>query len=175
MSTERTPRQIRLLTALLLFGTFVFGTVAGAGLTLWTRGAPPPPPPRPAPFLPGPPGALKLTPEQEAKARVITDHYRPELEAVWRESMPKVKAINEKMENELRAVLTPEQQKALDEMKAHRPPPPPGGPMGGPPPHGGPGGPPPGGPGGPPPGGPGEPPPWPPGFAPPPPPPGNPQ
>jgi Spy/CpxP family protein refolding chaperone len=164
MSTEPSPRQVRLLTVLLLFGTFVLGAVAGAGLTRWTS-LPPPHSPRPAPFLPGPPGALRLTPEQEAKARAITDRYRPELEAVWRESMPKVKAINEKMEQELREVLTPEQQKALDEMKAHRPPPP-GGPMGGPPPHG----PPPGGPGAPPPGGP---PPWPPGFAPPPP-PGNP-
>lgn len=169
MNTEPSPRQVRLLTVVLLFGTFVLGAVAGAGLTVWTR-LPPPHPPRPAPFLPGPPGALKLTPEQEAKARAITDRYRPELEAVWRESMPKVKAINEKMEQELREVLTPEQRKTLDEMKAHRLPPPlPGGPMGGPPPHG----PPPGGPGAPLPGG--GPPPWPPGFAPPPPPPGNPQ
>jgi hypothetical protein len=163
MSTERTPRQIRLLTALLLFGTFVFGAIAGAGLTRWTSFTPPPLL-RPAPFLPGPPGALKLTTEQEAKARAITDRYRPELEAVWRESMPKVRAINEKMEKELREVLTSEQQKTLDEMKAHRPPLPHGGPMGpGGHPHGGPGGPLPGGP-----------PPWPPGFPPPPPPTGSP-
>jgi hypothetical protein len=164
MSIERTPRQIRLLTALLLFGTFVLGAVAGAGLTRWTRFAPPPP--RHAPFLPGPLGALKLTPEQEAKARIITDRYRPELDVVWRESMPKVKVIIEKMEKELREVLTPEQQKTLDEIKTHLPPL--GSPMGpgGPPPHAGP-------PGGPHPGGPppGDPPPWPPGFAPPPPPP----
>jgi Spy/CpxP family protein refolding chaperone len=159
---ERTPRQVRLMTVLLLFGTFVLGAVAGAGLTRWTHQ---PPPHRHAPFLPGPPGGLALTPEQEAKARAITDRYRPELEAVWRESMPKVSAINEKMEQELRHVLTPEQQKRLDELKAHRPPPPPGGPTGpgAPPPHNGP-----------PHGGPqGGPPPW-PGFAPPPPPPENP-
>jgi len=163
MTIERTPRQVRLLTVFLLFGTFVLGTVAGAGLTLWTR-LPPPPPRRPVPFLPGPPGALKLTPEQEAKARAITDGYRPELEAVWRASMPKVKAINEKMERELREVLTPEQQKILDETKAHLRPAPLG--PGGPPFHGSP---PPGGaglpPGGPPGGGP---PPWPPGLEPPP-------
>jgi hypothetical protein len=47
-----------------------------------------------------------------------------------------VQALNEQMEKELRALLTPEQTKILDEMKAHRPPMPPGGPMhpgGGPP------------------------------------------
>jgi len=161
MNLERSPRQIRLLTALVLFGTFVLGAGAGAGLSHWNR-FPLPPPPRPAPFLPGPPGALGLTSEQEAKARAITLRHRPELEAIWRESLPKVKAIDEKMEKELRDVLTPAQQTILDQMKAHRPPMPPGAPM--PPGPMGPGGPPPGAPGMAPPGGtPGGGPPWPPG------------
>jgi Spy/CpxP family protein refolding chaperone len=166
MTTERSPRQIRLLTALLLFGTFLFGAVAGVGLSQWNHW--PPHPPRPhAPFLPGPPGALNLTPVQDAKAHEITERYRPQLEAILRANFPKVQALNEQMERELRALLTPEQTKILDEMKAHRPPIPPGGPMplgegpppGGlgfmPPPRGGllPGG---------------GPPPWPPGLAPPP-------
>jgi hypothetical protein len=172
MTTPRTPRQIRLLTALLLFGTFILGAVSGAGLWQWNR-MPRPHPPRPAPFLPGPPGALKLTPDQETKAREITERYRPELEAVLRENFPRVQAINEKMEKELREILTAEQRKLLDEMKSHRPPPPPGGMHGGMhggmlPPGGPPLGPPPGEPGFPPGGGP---PPWPPGL---PPPPGNP-
>jgi hypothetical protein len=166
MSDQQTPRQIRLLTALLLFGTFVLGTLAGVGLSKWIRMPPTLPPP--APFLPGPPGALKLTPEQESKARAITERYRPQLEAIVREGFPRVKAINEKMEKELREILTAEQCKVLDELKARRPPLPPGGAM-----HGGPlghGGPPPG--AGPPPGFPGgAPPPW-PALAPPP--PGNP-
>ena len=119
MTIERSPRQIRLLTALLLFGTFLSGAVAGAGLARWMRT---PPPPRHAPFLPGPPGALKLTPPQEEKARAITEHYRPQLEAILRDNFPKVQAINEQMEKELRQILTPEQCKILDEMKAHRPP-----------------------------------------------------
>lgn len=167
-TSVRTPRQIRLLTALLLFGTFMFGMVAGVGLAKWIHS-----PVRhhpPTPFLPGPASALKLTPAQEAKAHEISERYRPQLEAILREGFPKVKAINEKMENELREILSPEQRKTLDEMKAHRPPMP-GGPMHD---HGmlpglmGPGGPPPGGPGAPagPPGQ--EPPPW-PGAAPPPP------
>jgi Spy/CpxP family protein refolding chaperone len=144
MVPERSPRQIRLLTALLLFGTFLFGAATGAGFSRYNH-MPPGPHRPPPPFLPGPPGALKLTSEQEAKAHEITERYRPQLEAILRANFPKVQALNEQMEQELRQILTPEQTKILDEMKAHRPPMPPGGPGG--------------------------PPPWPPGFAPPPPPP----
>jgi len=164
MSDQRTPRQIRLLTALLLFGTFLLGTGAGVGLSKWSRTLHRPPP---APFLPGPPGALNLTPEQESKARAITERYRPQLETIVREGFPKVKAINDTMEKELREILSPEQCKLLDEMKARRPHPPLGGPPpGGPMPGMLPGGMPPGAgprPGeGPPPGFPaGGPPPWP--------------
>jgi len=159
MTTERSPRQIRLLTALLLFGTFLFGAVAGAGLTHWNLR--PLHAPRPhAPFLPGPPGALNLTPAQDVKAHEITERYRPQLEAILRANFPKVQALNEQMETELRSLLTPDQIKILDEMKAHRPPMPPGGlmPSGEGPPSGDPGFMlPPG----------GGPPPWPPGLAPP--------
>jgi Spy/CpxP family protein refolding chaperone len=156
-TNERSPRQIRLLTALLLFGTFLFGAVAGAGFSRCMQPPRPHGPWRP-PFLPGPPGALQLTPAQEAKTKEITDRYRPRLEAVIRENFPKLQAINEQMENELRELLTPAQRQKLDEMKAHRPPMPPPGEMPMPPPgqHGE----------GPPGGGL---PPWPPGMMPPPP------
>jgi len=120
---ERTPRQIRLLTALLLFGTFLLGAVAGAGFYRFTA---PPMYPRPhplhPPFLPGPPGALQLTPEQDAKAREITDRYRPKLEALLREQFPKFQALNEEMEKEMRKILTPQQNLKLDQLKAQRPP-----------------------------------------------------
>jgi Spy/CpxP family protein refolding chaperone len=164
MTTERSPRQIRLLTALLLFGTFLLGAVAGTGFSRWNHL--PRHPMRQAPFLPGPAGALNLTPQQEAKSHEITERYRPQLETILRANFPKVQAINEQMEKELREILTPEQIKILDEMKAHRPAMmPPGGepfPSGG-------GSPPPGGENGfmPPPGG--GPSPWPPGLPPPPP------
>jgi Spy/CpxP family protein refolding chaperone len=121
---ERTPRQIRLITAVLLFATFLLGAAAGVGLVRWSL--PPRPPLPPAPVLPGPPGALHLTPAQEAKAHEITERYRPQLDAVWRDSLPRLQELNEQMEKELREILTPEQRKILDEMKAHHPPPPPG-------------------------------------------------
>jgi hypothetical protein len=148
---ERSPRQIRLLTALLLFAMFLFGVATGAGLSRWHQ---PPRPHRLAPFLPGPPGALHLTPEQQTKSKEITERYRPLLEAIWRESFPKVQTINEQMEKELREILSPEQRRTLDEMKAHRPhmPPPGAAPPGFGPPPGGPSGEPPPGFGPPPPG-----------------------
>jgi uncharacterized membrane protein len=141
-TTERTPRQIRLLTALLLFGTFLLGAVAGAGFYRFSA-APLPRPHHPyAPFLPGPPGALQLTFEQQTKAKEITDRYRPKLEALLREGFPKVQAINDEMEKEMRQMLSPEQIRKLDELKALRPPMPPlapgMGPGFGPPPGGGP-------------------------------------
>ena len=84
--TKHTPRQVRLLTALLLFATFLLGAATGAGFAHW-RASPPPHLP-PVPFLPGPSDPLHLTPDQEAQARAIMDKYRPKLEAVWREAFP---------------------------------------------------------------------------------------
>src|SRR5512142_812328 len=100
-SAERSPRQIRLLTALLLFAMFLLGAATGAGFTRWLRPGRPPHLPH-APFLPGRAEALHLTAEQQAKSKEITERYRPQLEAIWRESFPKVQAINEQMEKELR-------------------------------------------------------------------------
>ena len=134
------PLRIRVMTALVIVGTFVAGAVAGAGVCRWmTPRAGPPPPPMHLPLR-----ELGLSPEQEQQARAIADRHREELESILRGTYPKVRAVNDKIEAELREILTPEQQKKLDEVKERRPPPRgPGGPG-----FGGPGGPGPG-PGGP--------------------------
>ncbi|MCA9596003.1 MAG: periplasmic heavy metal sensor [Myxococcales bacterium] len=125
------PRNIRLMSALLLVGTFAAGTVTGAGIQRYF-GRPPPPPhhPRGGPpmFGPLPLEQLDLSSEQQTKIRAIVEKHRPELEKILKESFPKVRAVNDEVEKELRTVLTAEQQKKLDELKRHRPPPPPGGP-----------------------------------------------
>jgi Spy/CpxP family protein refolding chaperone len=139
---EGSPRTVRLLTAILLVATFAAGTITGAGIarSVGLMHPPPPPPPMGAPF---PAEELGLSSDQRDKTRQIMERHRPELEAVLRESFPKVRAIHEQIEREIREVLTPDQRTKLDQLKARRPPPsgppgfgpPPGGPLhGGPPP-----------------------------------------
>ena len=148
--SETKPRTVRLMTALLLVATFAAGAAAGAGLSRLSFRCHGPPHPRM--FAPEHFEQLGLSPDQQQKAHQIAERHRPELEAILRETFPKVRAINEQMEQELREQLTPEQRAKLDQLKAQRPPMPPGspfrgghppwpppghGPMGGPPgPHG---------------------------------------
>ena len=134
MEAARSPRTVRLLTAVLLVATFAAGTVMGAGLFRWgVPGRPPMPPPMLAPL---PVEELDLTPRQWEEVRAIVERRRPELEAILRETYPKVRKINEEIEADVRVVLTPEQSARLDRIRARRPPPPAHshGPVG-PPPH----------------------------------------
>ena len=142
--TGAAPRSIRLVTALLLVGTFALGSATGVGLTLWARhdlghGHRPGPPP----FGPLPLHELDLTREQHEKADAIFERHRAELDAILEEGYPKVRRVNEQIEREVREILTAEQRQRLDQLEAQRPPPrhghfPPGPPDG----PGGPGGPP---------------------------------
>jgi Spy/CpxP family protein refolding chaperone len=136
MAFDDPPKsRIRAATALVIVGTFLAGAAAGAGALRWASPRrPPPPPPMGLPIR-----ELGLSVEQEAKVTEITERHRDELDAILREMYPKVRAVNDEVEKEVRTVLTADQQKRLDELKARRPPPMP---RGGPPP---PGPPPPGG------------------------------
>ncbi len=132
-SAEPGPRGLHLKSGLVLLGTFLAGAVAGAGVMAWARPPPPPPPMGMGPGMGGglgPPGPrrlpafvaeLNLPPEQEEKARAIFEKYRPELEAVFRDAAPRARAIGERLEAELRTVLTPEQAQRLEALKARRP------------------------------------------------------
>jgi len=123
-------RTLHVLTAFLLIGIYAAGVLTGVAVYRWvslpeTAGRPPwGPPPGP----PGPPSMppewplLGFTPEQEAQARIIADKHRPDLEAVIKGTFPTLRAIDKQMEEELRAILRPEQQKKLDQLKAKRPP-----------------------------------------------------
>jgi Spy/CpxP family protein refolding chaperone len=142
--------RIHVASAAIVLGAFLAGAAAGAGVHAWLvpperprRGPPPggPPPRGLPPYL----RELDLTPEQERAAQAIFERHRAAIDAVMRESMPRVQAIDEKVEEELAAILRPEQKAQLAELRKRRPPPPP-------PPPGGPGGP--GDPGRPPPPGP---------------------
>lgn len=112
---------------LVLVATFALGAVFGGGMHAWLGPRHRPPPPMPG-MQGGPPngalprwmGELDLTAEQREKARAIFEKYRPELQKVFEETFPKAHAVNEKMQAELRDVLTEAQREKLDAwQKAH--------------------------------------------------------
>ena len=59
---------------------------------------------------------LNLTPEQKAKVQPIMDQVKPQLENIHREAMEKAKAVMDQAKAQIRPMLTPDQQKKLDEM-----------------------------------------------------------
>src|SRR5438132_154865 len=64
--------------------------------------------------------ALNLTPEQQGKVQPIVDQTRPQIMAIHRDAMQKAHAVVDQAMSQIRPLLTPEQQKKLDDVqKAH--------------------------------------------------------
>jgi periplasmic protein CpxP/Spy len=63
---------------------------------------------------------LNLTPEQKAKVQPIIDQATPQIENIRREAMQKTKALMDNAMAQIRPLLTPEQQKKLDESQNDR-------------------------------------------------------
>jgi Spy/CpxP family protein refolding chaperone len=63
---------------------------------------------------------LNLTPEQKTKVQPILDQLRPQIAEIHREAMEKSKAATDKAMAQIRPLLTPEQQKKLDEAQNDR-------------------------------------------------------
>ena len=151
-----------LTAGLVLLMVLLTGAVLGAVLArAWPAPGPgplgPPPPPGGRPMEPPPPEALadrlrvelRLTGEQHAQVRDLLQREMEQTRALLDQVRPRLEEAHRQARQELRALLTPEQARRLDEMDRH--PPPPGPPPGPPGPHG-PHGPPPWPPPGPPPG-----------------------
>ncbi len=62
---------------------------------------------------------LDLTPEQKTKVQPIIDQANPQLETIHREAR-KSKAVMDQAMSQIRPILTPEQQKKLDDAKNDR-------------------------------------------------------
>ena len=58
---------------------------------------------------------LNLTPDQQAKVQPILNQAQPQIAAIHRECMQKMKAVMASTVSQIRPLLTPEQQKKLDE------------------------------------------------------------
>lgn len=112
--------RVRVTTGVLIVTVFVSGAVVGGGL-LRVFGEPK----TPTPGTLGPPlSELGLSAEQTNKALKVRESYRPQIEAVVNEMMPRVREINERVETDVRAFLSEEQRRRLDELKKSRRPPP---------------------------------------------------
>jgi Spy/CpxP family protein refolding chaperone len=61
--------------------------------------------------------SLDLTADQKAKVQPIMDEARPKMEAIHREAMEKAKAVIDDAMTKIRPLLTPDQQKKLDDAK----------------------------------------------------------
>ena len=60
---------------------------------------------------------LNLTDDQKAKVQPIIDQARPQIVAIHKEAMEKMHAVMENAGNQIRPLLTPQQQQKLDAMK----------------------------------------------------------
>jgi Spy/CpxP family protein refolding chaperone len=60
---------------------------------------------------------LNLTSEQQAKVQPIIDQAKPQIAAIHREAMQKTKAAMDSMMSQIRPLLTPDQQKKLDDIQ----------------------------------------------------------
>ena len=58
---------------------------------------------------------LNLTPDQQAKVQPIIDQAKPQIAEIHREATQKTKAVITSTASQIRPLLTPEQQKKLDE------------------------------------------------------------
>jgi Spy/CpxP family protein refolding chaperone len=61
---------------------------------------------------------LNLTPEQKAKVQPIFDQAKPQLKAIHQDARQKAKAVMDNTMAQIRPMLTADQQKKLDDMKA---------------------------------------------------------
>jgi Spy/CpxP family protein refolding chaperone len=63
---------------------------------------------------------LGLTPAQREQVQVILERRRTQMDAFWQEARPRLRAVVDSTETEIRALLSPEQQAAFDRMRAER-------------------------------------------------------
>lgn len=120
-----------------LFVLAVFCVGLAAGMVICRRMGPPPPGPGPMFLGDNPPGRgrgpgpgplierldheLQLTPDQKTRVQAIFDERRGRLEAVQRDVLARADQERRELQQEIRKVLTPEQQARFDRWVAEQP------------------------------------------------------
>jgi Spy/CpxP family protein refolding chaperone len=107
--TSARPSRVRL--ALVVAAIFLAGLASGYALRSYFR-----PPHGSPPWL----RDLNLTDEQRKASDDIFSRHRADVDLIMRDTFPKVRARNEQMEQELKAILSDAQAKKLEEIRARR-------------------------------------------------------
>lgn len=108
--------KARIAGSAVVVATFVLGIVAGIALGPLVR--PPPPPPAP-PSL----EALHLRPEQRARIDAIIARHGPDVEAALGDALPRLRAVQDRVAQEIEAELDASQRVAFRRERADHPPP----------------------------------------------------
>ncbi len=119
--------RVRLQGVFLLVVVLGIGAVAGAAFERAHMSRPVPPPPQPQPAAQAGPASqtgragwrqdLHLTDEQDQKIHKILDKYRPHADAILEQFLPRLRSMTDSVRVEIRAALTPEQQKMFDRIQ----------------------------------------------------------
>jgi hypothetical protein len=121
------------MSGFVLVGVFAAGALFGAALTRH-EDRPPRPPPGPIEAMTH---ELELDAHQRDQLHAIADAHRAELDAIMRETQPRIRNVLDAIEHEMTPNLRPDQVQKLEAWRKRRPPPPMPGmgpPPGGPPP-----------------------------------------
>jgi Spy/CpxP family protein refolding chaperone len=125
MSLDNWSTWTTRITALAVaIALFVAGAITGAAVYRWAeldRIRDERPPPAPWEML----APLNLTAEQSKQIREIFDRRKPELDQVLRETMPKVRQVQQSIDAEIAKLLSEPQRKQFEQMRK-RPAQPPG-------------------------------------------------
>jgi Spy/CpxP family protein refolding chaperone len=116
--------RVRFQGIALLAIAFVVGALGGMAVERVRASRARPAPREWGPMRGGlPPGfhELDLTPEQQERIQAIFRSGRPRTDSVLQASLPRLEAIRDSVRAEIRAVLTPEQQRQFDEMEMRGP------------------------------------------------------
>ena len=117
-------RRTKLVAAGVILATLVAGTLAGvAADRMLGRRAALAESPRPAPCADRPEGgttvfeSLDLSTDQRARVDAILERRRAQMEVLWQQTRPGMRALVDSTAAEIRVLLTPDQRSAFDRMR----------------------------------------------------------
>jgi len=116
----RTPSRAQLVAAILLVVTFFSGALAGNAVER-VRSVRVEIRVRTEVGIPAVFADLALTPEQRRQIEVILERGRPRTDSVMAEIFPRIRAVTDSVDAEIRTVLSGDQIRRLDERRAASP------------------------------------------------------